>query len=200
VMSSEADESIKFLVPLYVRGLLDGREKAEFERALAERPELGAEVRKWRLIGDAYGALEAGLPQPSPWIYSRITGKLQETGGRSLFQRLMPAARLSYALISVQLVIIIALGVYVMNLRTEYRTLSAPSTATDEMVRINVVFAGDASEAEIRRLLTELNGRIIDGPYSSGLYVIGIVPEMELEGALNRLRADRIVMKAERGY
>lgn len=199
--SSKTDcESIKSLVPLYVRGLLYGPEKAEFERALIERPELRDEVERWRAIGSAYEALEARLPHPPSWAYSRITDKIKKTEKVSFFQRVIPAEKLSFALIAAQLLIIIALGVYIMNLRTEYGTLSAPSMVTEGLVRINVVFEEDAPEGEIRRLLTEVDGRIIDGPYSSGLYVIGIASEKGLEDALNKLRANRIVMKAERTY
>ena len=120
----------------------------------------------------------------------------------SLLQRLIPSHGVSLALVAAQLLIIIVLGVYVINLKHEYRTLSAPSiTETEETSKtIHVVFKEDASEAEIRNLLLQMNARIIDGPCSSGLYIIRIPSQERLDDVLNTLRKNKIVVMAERAY
>ena len=59
---------------------------------------------------------------------------------RACFQRLMPSPSFSLAFMAVQLLIIITLGVYILQLKHEYRTLSAPSVMVSEPVKINIVF------------------------------------------------------------
>jgi len=103
-------------------------------------------------------------------------------------------------MITAQILIIVVLGIYVVNLRTEYRTLSATSVITEKQVKINVVFKEDATVEDIRKLLLQIDGKIIDGPSSSGLYIIGITSKEKLDDSLNTLRKNKIVVLAERAY
>lgn len=199
-------ESIKYLMPFYVKGTLSNSEREEFERALIDCPELNDELKRWQAISTVYTEIEEKLPQPSPLIYSKIAQKIKKKEKVSLSERLLASLerliprRLSFALIVVQLLIIITLGIYAINLKTEYKTLSAPSTVNESMIRINVVFKENASEGEMRRLLTQINGKIIDGPFASGLYVIGITSNERVEDALDKLKKNNIVIMAERAY
>ncbi len=200
-------EFIKSLIPLYVKGTLADSDKEEFEKALNEYPELKDEIAKWQSISSAYKEIEDKLPEPSPWIYSKINEKIKEKQNLSLYERcrillerFIPSKKLSLAIIFAQLLIIVTLGIYAINLKTEYITLSTPSTVTENTIKINVVFIDNALEVEIRRLLTEVEGKIIDGPYISGLYVIGISPNKQVDRVLDELRKSKIVVMAERAY
>lgn len=191
-------ESIKYLAPLYVKGTLSDTEKAEFEETIVECQELKDEVERWKAISDAYKSVEEKIPQPSGMLYSRITERIRETKGVSLLERFMPSPRFSIALIAAQLLIIITLAAYVINLKTGYKTLTAPSITAEAPIKINVIFKENASETEIRKLLLQIDAKIIDGPHSSGLYVIGIAYEERLADALNIFKKSRIVVMAER--
>lgn len=193
-------DSVKYLIPLYVKGILTDSQKEEFENALRGCPDLKNEIETWKEIDKSYKAIESKLPQAPNYIYPKIAAKIKESKQIGLFERFMPSRKFSLALAAAQLLIIIVLGVYVINLKTEYKTLSAPSITEEKLIKINIVFRENALEAEIRNLLLQINGRIIDGPYSSGLYVIGITSEKGVEDVLNRLRENSIVVMAERAY
>jgi hypothetical protein len=188
------------MIPLYVRGILSDSEGKEFQMALSECPDLKEEIERWKKINNAYQTIERTLPQPSDRVYSRITERITEKSRFSLLQRVIPSQRVSLALVAAQLLIIIALGVYVMNLKNEYRTLTAPSMTEGRLLRINIVFKENATEAEIRNLLLQMNARIVEGPCSSGLYIIGINSQEKFDDALNTLSKNKIVVMAERAY
>jgi len=193
-------ESVKYMIPLYVRGILSDSEEKEFQIALSECPDLKDEIERWKKINNAYQTIERTLPQPSDRVYSRITERITEKSRFSFLQRFIPSQRVSLAFVAAQLLIIIALGGYVMNLKNEYKTLSAPSMTEGRLLRINVVFKEKATEAEIRNLLLQMNARIIDGPCSSGLYILRIPSQERLDDVLNTLRKNNIVVMAERAY
>ncbi len=193
-------EELKYLIPLYVKGLLSDSERQKFEEALIGYPELRAEVEIWEKLNNAYEEIDRSLPTLSGQIYSKIAKKIIPPKRISLFDRFILSRRRSLAFIAAQFLIIITLGLYIITLKTEYQTLSIPSVTTDKSVKINIVFQEKASEAEIRRLLLQTNGKIINGPYRSGLYVIEVSDEKGIENVLNILKKDRIVVMAEKVY
>ena len=192
--------SFDHIAPLYVKGILSDEQRLEFEKAVAECINLKDTIEEWKLLNNAYQALECSLPEPQKNLYPKIAEKVRASKRQSLFQKLMPSPPLSLAFIAVQLLIIITLGVYILQLKTEYRTLSAPVISGKNTVKINVVFKEDATESEVRKLLLQVDGRIINGPCSSGLYVIEIPSKKPLEGILKTFKKSRIVVLAERAY
>ena len=199
-------EHIRSLIPLYVRGNLEDRERAAVEGAIDEYPELKREVEEWKKIQGAYRLMEERLPEPSADLRVRIIDGIESEREDSLvqrfrewFSRLTPSPVLPLAVILAQLVIIIAGGVYIIREQTGYRTLSREGVVQTEMIRINVVFEESATEADIRNLLLDVKGKIVDGPYTSGLYIIG-VPSDGIEVALRKLKDSPIVVLAERSY
>ena len=199
-------EHIRSLIPLYVKGNLEDSERAAVEGAIDEYPELKREVEEWKKIQGAYRLIEERLPEPSADLHARIIDRIErEREGtlvqrfREWFSRLKPSPVLHLAVILAQLVIIIAGGVYIIREQAGYRTLSSEGVVQTDMIRINVVFKEHATEADIRSLLLDVKGKIVDGPYTSGLYIIG-VPSDGIEDALRKLKDSPIVVLAERSY
>jgi hypothetical protein len=190
------------LVPLYVKGLLPDVQREEFERSVAECPTLRDAIEEWKLIQHAYSEVECAFPEPSKSTFPRIIEKVREPVKESWFQRLMPSPSFSLAFMAVQFIVIITLGVYLLQSKHEYRTLNAPSVVVSAPIKINIVFKENTKENEIRRLLLQIDGKIIDGPYSSGLYVVGVTsgPDIEIEKTLQALKKNNIVAVAERAY
>ncbi len=190
-------ETSRAMIPLYVRGVLSGPQRKEFEKLLEGNPELREEVDQWKRIGDAYKKMESQLPLPSGGVYSQIAEKINAGQQKSFFDRILPSPAFSFALIAAQFLIIMALLIYVAGDRDGFKTLSAPANGSG---RINVVFKQDVSEAAIRTLLVKVNGKIVDGPYSSGLYVIGLPSDNEVNKALTEINESGLVVMAERAY
>ena len=65
---------------------------------------------------------------------------------------------------------------------------------------INVIFREQATESEIRELLLKINGRIVDGPTRSGLYIVGLKARQQGDSALETLRKSALVKMAEKAY
>jgi hypothetical protein len=198
---SKADcDALRPLIPLYVKSTLTDTQRKKLETSFNECPELKNEIEEWQEIQCAYKEIEKNLPEPEAYLSARVMQQIRETKSAGFFERTFPPGRWSFALIAAQLLIIIALGIYTIHLRTTYRTLSAPAITNEQLIKINVVFKGETTETEIRSLLSEINGRILDGPSGSGLYVIGVAPGKNIENVLKRLKEDRIIAFAEKTY
>ena len=65
-------EALQEMIPLYVNGRLSDRERASFEKALHQHPELQQEVAEFSEIKDAYKEIEQDLSVPSERMFSRI--------------------------------------------------------------------------------------------------------------------------------
>ena len=86
-----------------------------------------------------------------------------------------------------------------------YRTLAETTDGSQKNVaKLNVMFEPEASEKQIRELLSSINASISQGPSALGLYVIaipvdeGLTPDVTQEAALKILRSKpRIVAFAE---
>lgn len=200
-------EPMKYLIPLYLNGQLTDIQKQAFEMALAGSADLEAELEMWEGIDNVYERISQKLPQPSKNTYSRITAKIAEDMKKSrpvsFFRRFMPSSSISLGLIAAQLMIIIVLGAYAASQRSEFRTLSAPSKAqvtATEAIRVNVVFNNNASVKDINELLRRYNANIVEGPKSSGLYVLGVEPQGGINAVLSSLKKSGIVVMAEKAY
>lgn len=198
-MTSPKNEcsGLKDIIPLYVKGLLPESQRAKVEAARGHCPELEAEIAYWRDIESAYASISRSMPDPSPRVYQKITERVKKPG---LLSRLIPSPRIAFALATVQLLIILSLGFYIVQQKTEYRTMSAISEEARGVVMINVVFDEQATESEIRGLLLKTDGRIVDGPSSAGLYILEYPSPEQARSALEVLRESNRVQIAEKKY
>ncbi len=99
-----------------------------------------------------------------------------------------------------QFLVIIGLLLYIFNLKYEYKTLSTTEIRAETPYGINVVFKENVKEKEIRELIRKIDGRIIDGPSKTGLYVIGIKDREQKDRVLDILRKSDIVLLAKPAY
>lgn len=192
--------SYRDLLPLYLKGILSPGQEAAVKRALEACPDLRAEMEEWKAIGDAYREVEACLPAPPADGLVKVMRKIEKPRQPGFLEWLGLRPAFSFALIAAQIIVIVGFGVYTANLKSRYETLSAPSAATKGQTRLNVVFRPDAPEEVIRGALRKIEGRIIDGPRTSGLYLIGISSSSDPEAALASLRSSGAVLVAERAY
>lgn len=79
-----------------------------------------------------------------------------------------------------------------------YQTLAMPgSMAKYSGSDVQLVFSDDASKQEIGRLITAVQGELVDGPSPKGVYTVRIAHGRDLAEALSRLRRDAKVVFAE---
>lgn len=77
-----------------------------------------------------------------------------------------------------------------------YHTLGNAAPAVSARSAVAVMFNGERSEHEIRRLLLRMNARVVDGPSPVGVYTLEVRNDQQ-EAALALLREDPAVAFAE---
>lgn len=83
----------------------------------------------------------------------------------------------------------------------EFRTLSSEMPILQSnAAALQMVFAQHATAEEIRRLITGIGGRILDGPSGAGVYTIALVDGPVQPGVLEQLRADERVRFIGQAY
>lgn len=197
--SSKKLEDIIAILPLYSKRLITCEKKEEIEKILCNEPKLQKELNFWDSIKRGYEKIQSDLPEPSDNIYPKISRKIKERKKirYNIWNLFSLNPKFSFGFIMFQFLVIIGLLFYIFNLQYEYQTLSTTEIRAETAYAINVVFKEDVKEKEIRELLKKLDGRIIDGPYKTGLYVIGIKDRDQKDRVLDILRKSGIVLVAE---
>jgi uncharacterized protein YneF (UPF0154 family) len=193
-------DALKALVPLYVKGLLNEAQRKEIEEAIDECPSLREEIESWHAVQCAYHSIESSMPQPSGSLFDKIVERIEEPKKPGLLSRLFGSPTVSFVLVTAQLLLILSLGFYIVQERHEYKTMSAPPIITEDYIRINIIFNEQATESKIRDLLLKINGRIVDGPTRSGLYIVELKSRPEADSALKTLQKSVFVEMAEKAY
>jgi hypothetical protein len=192
------------LVLWYVNGTLDEESKDWVERYLRDHPDARHElswhhelrgvldIRHMKIPGDVglYRLLEqvnAEEEKSRNTLFERI---------RSLFAGMntRPAFAVAVVVVVAQA---IALGFLVQELRDQEQLISGYSATRaaanhPNMPALQVTFKSLATEREIRLLLIQIQGRMIDGPRQLGDYTVS-VPEERLKEAKSTLEKSDIV-------
>jgi len=101
--------------------------------------------------------------------------------------------------LAAQFAVIVALGAVTVSVYRDapvYHALGQPGVIANGTARLVVVFAPQASEAQIRGILRRSGTRIVDGPTSTDAYVLAAAPE-GAQHALDVLRAEGAVQLAQ---
>jgi hypothetical protein len=206
-------EKLRELIPLYVNKTLSEDEQREFENSIKKHPELEREFKEFSEIRASYVGLEKDMPKPSDAVYQRIAANIkadekrripEEPGILSKVRELMgevfASYRVSWAVVAVQLVVIIILA-GVMTRGERFTTLSTTyPPLKGEGISINIVFDQEAREKEIRAILNRIGAAIISGPSREGLYVIQVKKDKDVEQTLEKLKSSHIVKFAQKAY
>jgi hypothetical protein len=206
-------EEFTAMIPVYLNGRLSEAETEAFEDALEKYPELKQELKEFSAIKQGYDTMEEKISVDSEALFSRIHHNIrseeqkQRTPSlgieefldrvRQILGNLFHSPRLSWSVAAVQFAAIIALVVLIPK-ENIFKTYTSTSVTGEPRARINVVFKEDAREAQIRGLLQETGTIIVDGPYASGLYVLEITNESDVEAVISKLIKSEIVRLAEK--
>jgi hypothetical protein len=211
------------LLPWYANDTLEGRERQTVETHLLTCASCQAELKRCRDIGTAVHAAGQTAWSPSPDHFSRLLARIDaaeargdQDGGwwdrlRVQFARPLLALQstprlVRWALAAQGAMILLLAGVLVwqepFSSGPLYRTLSDGGDQVPQgQVHIQVVFAEDITEREVRELLISIGGTIVKGPSSEGLYTVALpLPEnlpAFVDPALNALREHGKVLLAE---
>ena len=211
------------LLPWYANGTLDGRECAAVEAHLPTCPACQAELQRCRDIATAVHAAGEAAWSPSPGHFSQLLARIDaaeaqeaQDGGwrerlrarytRSLLALQSTPRLVRWALVTQGAMLLLLAGVLVWQAPFApgplYQTLSdGRDPVARGQAHIQVVFADEMTEKELRALLTGVGGTIVKGPSSEGVYTVAVPlsgSAPDLAGpVLDALRAHRHVLFAE---
>ena len=189
------------LLPWYVNGTLRGEELAFVEHHARTCRQCQAEIDWLRQVFAACAALspleeDSAASEPRPRDARAVPSWMEPRGMRAGWRAAPPWVR---GLLAAQLAAIAVLGTTVAieaGNKPSYQTLGAESRSVPSRNAVVVVFDPAAPEAEIRRIVAGVGGRIVDGPTAANAYVLEL-PTAPADGALRSLRAESLVRLAE---
>lgn len=189
-MTTDDDrKEIEALLPFLANGTLEGEDLARVEAALAADPALRAELEALRAIRDTMRA-EPPLQSPGELGLARLMRDIDRREDHVLPEpaplpdNVVPISRLRIWQIAAA--VVLALGVAQAlffgpgpetGAEFELAGGEPAELAAAPEVDFRVIFAPDATEAEMRALLLETGAEIVAGPSALGFYDIIVVQD-----------------------
>lgn len=212
----EQHQLIWQLLPWYANDTLQEPERNTAAQHIAECQLCEEEIGRCRIIAAAVRASDATTWKPSPEGMARLMARIDSKKAspqrksrwisfrewlekiRLAFQE--AASFLRWTVAAQTAVIALLVGVIlwqaVLAPSTQYRTLSDSDTRAETgTAQIQVIFAEDITEGELRTLLRQTKSAIVDGPSAMAVYTIAVVGSGS--EALDILRAHPKVRLAE---
>lgn len=219
---SHEHQEVWGLLPWYVNGTLESQERVSVEAHLATCSACQVELTHCQELASAVCAVSDEAWSPSPAHFARVLASLDtvapQTQDHDWWARLRAwyhrcretlhdtSVGVRWALAAQgALVLVLASTLVWQGLWTSdklYRTLTDVSNqAPQGQAQLRVVFADDIREKDLRALLTSVQGTIVAGPSSLGVYTVqvplaGNLPE-SVTPTLAVLRAHPQVRLAE---
>jgi len=216
---SEADRhrEVVELLPWYVNGTLAGRDFAVVVAHLSGCPVCRDEAAQCQTLAAAVQSAPDAAGAPAADRLGRVLATIdaleadrRHTGSRAwsrvmewlrdLFQATPGPMRWALAVQAALLIVLVVLaaGSGVLAPRAPYHTL-ADGGRGPAQGQIHIVFTDDITERELRTLLGRVQGKIVDGPSTIGVYTLEVGPSTadDLTRIVAILRADPKVQLAE---
>lgn len=219
---SEADRHRRLaqLVPWYVNGTLEGEERDAVAAHLAGCPACREEAARCETLAAAVRSAVDDAGAPAPGGLERVLASIELLEAREarragwrgrwrdgaewladLFRRTPGPVRFRVAAEAALLVLVVGLTAWPLLAppQAPYRTLSQDRERQVGRILLRVVFAEDVTERELRASLGRVQGRIVDGPSTMGVYTVDVGASTPERAApiLEILRGDPKVRLAE---
>lgn len=190
------------LLPFYVNTTLQGEELALVEEHVRQCGDCRVEVDRLRVIFDACRTY-AARPGDTPIGPETKGDMLLATGpvgvGTRIRRGIHAAPAWTKWLLAAQLAAIAILGTLIAGDARDtatFRTLGNPVAAVSATGNVAVMFDPAIPESELGRIVRASGATIVDGPTSTGVFVLAI-PSGQVDRALPALRAEPAVRMAE---
>ncbi len=200
-LHGDPHEQTQTLLPWYVNGTLDTAEAAMVEAHLIECAECRGELQFERMMGRQVGGLSMDVEQGWAAMRQRLESPTAETSIPAT-ARVIPFLRRPVAMgwaiagqAAAAALVLVAFG----SLRERpsvaaYHALGAVGAAqTGNMV---VLFRPDTAERDIRALLDGAQARVVEGPLTTGAWVLR-VDGARRDAAIAQLRSSPRIALAE---
>lgn len=183
------------LMPLYLNDQLDVVDSQEVKTAIENDEQLQQELTLLQMI--KYQVQGEQMSSPGNMGWSRLKRDIEAAESRSRQQsssRTSSANRWwKTATIAASLALVVQTGVLIQHQSAppdNYRPLSTSQLETT----VSVKFDSGVSESQLRQLLVELQGNIVEGPSAQGIYQIRFENQ---HAAIQQLNANGLVDYAQ---
>jgi anti-sigma factor RsiW len=213
-LEGDPHQAISELIPWYVNGTLENRERERVAQHIAECPACVEEIARCRTIAAVVRSADIGDLNPSKERVARMMARIESTDWsrpehrRHFIQEWVRKIRLTFeetpsrfrwALAAQAALIVLLAGAVVLQLSASpgalYRTLSDVGALPESgRSHIQVIFAEDITEREMRTLLDSIGATIVSGPSPIAVYTLGIAAGDS--DASGRIRETLAVLRA----
>lgn len=185
-------DEIEALLVFLANDTLEGEERAAVEAAVAADPQLAGELEALKAMRAEMQAED--VTSPGEMGLARLMRDIEAEATASAGP---PAANLPTApsrLWKIAAVVLFGLVIaqtayFGYDRGADFELASGEEAPVGAEYTLRVAFAGDATEADIRALLLDLNLVIVDGPSAIGLYTVAALDEAAREAAETALQA-----------
>lgn len=194
-------QELNELLPFRANGTLEGAELAAVDAALAEDAGLRADLAALTAIRATMQAEEAASPGDFGLarLMRDVDAETRVAAPVAANDNVVPLSRLRIWQVAAAVVLAVGLG---FNL-PQFGAGTAPTDSAEpagftlasggSAADFTVVFAPDATEAEMRALLLETGLEIVSGPSALGIYGLGLIDAETSDAAFAALTASAIV-------
>lgn len=186
------------ILPWYVNGTLEGHEHEFVARHILSCQNCADEVVRCQSIATAVRSSEEAARTPSPEHLARLMERIDSASAsaaperwrirvrewiekiRLVFQETPSLFRWALGAQTAAIVVLAAATLWQASLAPSllYQTLSDPGSGTEPgRVTLQVVFADDITEREIRTLLGSIGATIIAGPSPMAVYTVALAAD-----------------------
>jgi anti-sigma factor RsiW len=193
-LEGDPHQAISELIPWYVNDTLESEERERVAQHVAECPACAEEIARCRILAAIVQSADMSDLNPSNERFARMMARIESTdeskskSRRHFVREWIRKIRLTFeetpspfrwAVAAQAAVIVLLAGAVVFQLSSTpeplYRTLSDTGAVTDSgKSSIQVIFAEDITEREMRALLGNIGATIVSGPSPIGVYTLGI--------------------------
>ena len=218
---------IELLIPWYLNETLEEEEKRKVEKYLEQNPASKDEIIVFNLIKSAVTKTDSIISEEISSKFMKMEESIMERISSTSKVKIAPKAKedksldtlsnfLEFrfqpmnplplaALLLIQFAIIIGLATKLyIEKPDKYTTLSGTESGETIVPKIMIAFNENATEKQIRDTILDINAKIISGPNTSGIYILGIRDHKNkttVENILKKLRTKKEIIKlAEEAY
>lgn len=185
-------KDVEALLVFLANDTLEGDERRAVEAAVAADPVLQTELEALKRIRAEMQA-EDLAHSPGEFGLARLMRDIDREQPEQIASATIMRPRIWQTVAAAAVALLVAQSIWTWNGSDD--TIRLAGEGTGELT-IKVAFSGQASEAELRALLQELDLTIVSGPSALGLYVLEAPDKAARDGAIDRLNSETTLVES----